>query len=70
MKRIILLAVIGFSALTLLNGCLDLQLGGGTSTHSQNPTLGQQLVDLKKAKDTGAISDTEYEAQKAKLLAH
>ena len=31
-------------------------------------TLGQQLVDLKKAKDAGAISDSEYEAQKAKLL--
>jgi hypothetical protein len=31
-------------------------------------TLGQQLVDLKKAKDTGAISESEYEVQKAKLL--
>jgi hypothetical protein len=34
----------------------------------QNPTLGQQLIDLKKAKDAGAITDAEYEAQKAKLL--
>jgi hypothetical protein len=32
------------------------------------PTIGQQLVDLKKAKDAGAISDAEYEAEKAKLL--
>ncbi len=32
------------------------------------PTIGQQMLDLKKAKDAGAISDAEYEAQKAKLL--
>jgi uncharacterized membrane protein len=32
------------------------------------PTVGQQLVDLQKAKDSGAISDTEYQAQKAKLI--
>jgi len=33
-----------------------------------NPTLGQQLIDLQKAKDAGAITDTEYQAQKANLL--
>lgn len=32
------------------------------------PTLGQQLMDLQKAKDSGAITDAEYQAQKAKLL--
>jgi hypothetical protein len=32
------------------------------------PTLGQQLLDLQKAKDTGVITDAEYQAQKAKLL--
>jgi len=32
------------------------------------PTLGQQLIDLKKALDTGAITEAEYEAEKAKLL--
>ena len=32
------------------------------------PTLGQQLLDLKKARDTGAISEQEYETEKAKLL--
>lgn len=34
----------------------------------QTATLGQQLIDLQKAKDTGAITDAEYQAQKAKLL--
>jgi len=32
------------------------------------PTLGQQLIDLQKAKDAGVISDAEYQAQKARLL--
>ncbi len=34
----------------------------------QAPTIGQQLIDLQKAKDAGAITDAEYQAQKAKLL--
>ena len=32
------------------------------------PTIGQQLIDLKKARDDGAITEAEYEAEKAKLL--
>ena len=32
------------------------------------PTTGQQLIDLQKARDSGAITDSEYQAQKAKLL--
>ena len=32
------------------------------------PTVGQQLIDLKKALDAGAMTETEYEAEKAKLL--
>jgi hypothetical protein len=32
------------------------------------PTVGQQLIDLKKAKDSGAITEAEYEAEKAKIL--
>src|SRR5580658_7137405 len=32
------------------------------------PTIGQQLIDVKKAKDAGAITDAEYETEKAKLL--
>jgi hypothetical protein len=31
-------------------------------------TLGQQLIDLQKAKDDGAITDAEYQTQKDKLL--
>lgn len=32
------------------------------------PTLGQQLIDLQKARDSGAITDAEFQTQKAKLL--
>ena len=31
-------------------------------------TRGQELIDLKKAKDQGAITEEEYQAQKKRLL--
>jgi uncharacterized lipoprotein YajG len=61
------------SATLLLTGCEgpSVKLGGGakTTTVVQKPTIGQQLIDLQKAKETGAITDAEYQAQKAKVLA-
>ena len=68
MKKLIVPALIGLAATTLLTGCLNLQLGGGTTQRSAAPTVGQQLIDLQKAKDSGAISDAEYQAQKARIL--
>jgi hypothetical protein len=68
MKKLFLPTLIGLVSMTLLTGCLNLQLGGGTSNRQQPPTVGQQLVDLKQAKDSGAITEAEYEAQKARLL--
>jgi hypothetical protein len=53
-----------FCAGLLVSGCA-IEIGNRTP---DRPTLGQQLTDLKKAKDTGAISDSEYDAQKARLL--
>jgi hypothetical protein len=32
------------------------------------PTLGQELIDLKMAKDQGVITEEEYQAQKRKLM--
>ena len=32
------------------------------------PTTGEQLIDLKKAHDAGALTDAEYEAQKERFL--
>lgn len=67
MKRLIRSALIGLSAITLFTGCLGLSIGGGT-TNRHTTTLGQELTDLQKARDSGAINETEYQAQKAKLL--
>jgi hypothetical protein len=68
MKKWILSTFIAVSAVTLFSGCLNLQLGGGTTSKPQTPSLGQQLVDLQHAKDAGAITQAQYENQKAKLL--
>jgi PBP1b-binding outer membrane lipoprotein LpoB len=68
MKRLTIPLVI-LSTAFLLSGCIGLSMGGGSKTESHNPTLGQQLIDLKTARDTGAITDAEYQAQKSKLLA-
>jgi len=35
---------------------------------SMNVSIGQQLIDLKKAKDSGAISQKEWEQQKKALI--
>ena len=32
------------------------------------PTRGQELIDLKKAKDQGAISEEEYQAQRKVIM--
>ena len=54
--------MIGLAALTIFTGCLGLNIGGGSTTKPQTATVGQQLVDLQKAKDTGAISEAEFQA--------
>lgn len=64
-----LIPLIAVSAMLLLNGCIGLSLGGGSKTESHHATLGQQLIDLKAARDNGAITDAEYQAQKTRLLA-
>ncbi len=70
MKKLFTLVLAGFAAAALLTGCIGVQLGGGTKSVTQKPTVGQQLVDLQKAKDSGAITDAEYQEQKAKVLAN
>ncbi len=45
-------------------------IGNRDSQARSNATLGQQLIDLKRAQDAGALSPTEYEAQRARLLEH
>ena len=44
--------------------------GGGAEVKSEvtTTTVGQQLIDLKKALDAGAINQQEYEQQRKKIL--
>ncbi len=39
-----------------------------TAVQPKSPTRGQELMDLKKARDQGAITEEEYQNQKRKLL--
>ncbi len=54
----------------LLPGCAW-SIGGGKerATSTAAPTKGQELVDLKKARDQGAISEEEYQTQKKTIMA-
>jgi len=67
MKRLFLPVLTVALAMTFLTGCAW-QVGGDKKVTNQQPTTGQQLIDLQKAKDSGAITDSEYQAQKAKVL--
>ena len=58
MTRAILVAAL---ALTL-TGCIG--IGGSTN----NPSKGQELVDLKLALDKGAINQAEYDAAKMRVI--
>lgn len=58
-----------FCALPLLfvTGCAW-SIGDGKDTHIKQTTKGQELIDLKKAHDEGAITDEEYQNQRTKVL--
>ena len=58
--------VAGLLVLGALSGCG----GGGADVKSEisTTTTGQQLIDLKKAYDSGAISESEYERERKKIL--
>ena len=70
MKKLLIPVAVGLSAMLLLSGCIILSLGGGTKNTNETAkvTVGQQLTDLQKAKDSGAITEQEYAVQKKKIL--
>lgn len=65
MKKTIIPVLVGLSAMTFLTGCLN---GPRTTQITQYPTVGQQLIDLQKAKNAGALTKAEYQAERAQLL--
>ena len=52
-----------------LSACAWSVGGGKDRVTTSQATRGQELIDLKRAKDQGAISEEEYETQKAHILA-
>ena len=52
---------------TLLNGCV-VALGNRVPPEDRKATLGKQLTDLKQARDSGAISEEEYQTAKKRLI--
>jgi len=60
----------GLTLLTLtLSGCV-VALGNrdGSPHKGTGTTLGQELIDLKKARDQNVISEDEYVAQRQRLM--
>jgi hypothetical protein len=47
-----------------LSGCIAV----GGAEHRPAPTKGQELIDLKRALDGGAINQQEYDATRARIL--
>ena len=63
-ERLALLAMCGVLM------CGAVACGGGAEVQSKvsTATVGQQLLDLKKAYDSGAVTKQEYEQQRKKIL--
>jgi hypothetical protein len=68
MKRAFLPALMLATGMTLLSGCVWSVGSSGPKTVNMVPTIGQQLIDLQKARDTGAINDAEYQQERQKIL--
>jgi len=64
MKKVISLIMVLVLATTLVS-CIA--VGSGGKKVENNATLGQQLIDLQKARDEGAISAQEYADLREKL---
>ena len=60
------LALASIASLLLLSGCIAAI--DNDSPPGSSATLGQQMIDLQKARDSGAITDGEYQSQRAKFL--
>jgi hypothetical protein len=60
------IALCGIAVVALLGGCSSARTEVLPPTVSVS--IGQQLIDLKKAKDAGALSDKEYQAQVRRVI--
>lgn len=67
MKSICSIVLLVVSVGMLATGC-SWSVGSSPKTSQMMPTTGQQLIDLQKARNAGAINDAEYQSQRARLL--
>jgi anaerobic C4-dicarboxylate transporter len=63
--RKIICVILMLTVLTTMVSCIA--VGAGGKKVENQPTLGQQLIDLKNARDEDAISKQEYAELKEKL---
>ena len=49
----------------MFNGCV---VAFGNRTPESKATLGRQLTDLKQARDSGAITEEEYQTARTRLV--
>jgi hypothetical protein len=66
MLRKVICTVLLCAVLLMPSGCLGLVVR--TIPDGHEPTLGQELMDLKKARDDGSMTQQEYDTAKVKLL--
>jgi PBP1b-binding outer membrane lipoprotein LpoB len=68
MQKLLTPAALLLAAL-LLPGCVA-AIGNRDNQPAarSNATLGQQLMDLQKARDTGAMTQAEYDTERARLM--
>ena len=64
MKKIIILTF----TLLIFTSCATLNKANGELQFHKNTTKGQELLDLKKALDVGALTATEYELIKQRII--
>ena len=64
MKRLLIATV----ALTLVLGLASCGRGGKQTTTVTTTTTGQQLIDLQKALDDGAVTQKEYDRKRKEIL--
>ena len=64
MKKIMSVLLV-LALLTTMVSCIA--VGSGGKRVDNQPSLGQQLIDLKKARDEGAISAQEFAELREKL---
>lgn len=64
MNKILSIVLVMVLATSLVS-CIA--VGSGGKKVENQPTLGQQLIDLQKARDEGAVSPQEYTELRKKL---